>query len=62
MVGNVILPNFWKIVTGVTFIVGACSIMGLVGYFGVRPAVKKAYGVAKPFSDKICVVLYRKKL
>lgn len=58
---TVIIPNIMKILYGIILAAGAVSIFFGLGYFAVMPAVKKAYGIAKPFSDKICIVLYKKK-
>lgn len=55
---TIIVPNILYILEFVTLLVVTCTVLGVAGYFVVTPAVKKAYGVAKPFSDKICIVLY----
>lgn len=57
----IIIPNFINFSLGVLTVVGSVVIMGGVGYFGIAPAVKKAHGIVKPFSEKICIVLYRTK-
>lgn len=52
-IGTVLL---WSAGAGVVTL-----ILALLGIFVAAPIVKKAHGVAKPFTDKICIVLYRKK-
>lgn len=59
-VANVVIPNFLTFLIVIAIGGGSIVILGLTGYFVVKPAVMKAYGVAKPFSEKICIVLYRK--
>lgn len=61
LVWGVLLPNIIKISEIFAIMIGACVILGVLGYFVITPAVKKAKGIAKPFSEKICVVLYRSK-
>lgn len=56
-----IIPNIIPSLIVVAFIATTVGIMFLSGRYVVVPAVKKAYGVAKPFSEKICIVLYDKR-
>ena len=56
-----ILPNIWRIAEALGIVLGACIILGVFGVFVLKPTVGKIYGVAKPFSEKICVVMYREE-
>lgn len=56
-----IIPNFLSILTALAIIFGTVCILGALGYFVISPAVKKVHGIAKPFSEKLCIVLYRAK-
>lgn len=55
-----VLPNFWFILKCVASLIASGVVLGITGQFIVKPAVKKFHGVAKPFSDKICIVLYKR--
>jgi len=56
-----LILNIWIAIKVVLTVVVGIVIFGLIGNYAVMPAVKKSYGIVKPFSSKICVVLYRKK-
>ena len=59
MVWKVIVPNIGAILIAIAIVFGACAVLGAIGYFVIAPSVKKAYGVALPFSEKICIILYK---
>lgn len=59
LIVEAVIPHILSILFGVAVIIGSCVILGLLGYFVVTPAIKKAHGIVKPFSEKICIVLYR---
>lgn len=56
----VVIHFISTILTVSALLILSCLGLGIVGNFIVVPTVKKAYGVARPFSSKICIVLYRK--
>lgn len=58
---DILIPNALHIVLGLSVVVGTVLILTALGYFAVAPAIKKAYGIAKPFSEKICIVMYKQK-
>lgn len=57
---DVIVPNMLKFLAVMGTIVGVFAALWATGYFVVKPSVKKAYGIAKPFSEKICIVMYKR--
>ena len=56
-----LIANFFGVLKFIGIIVVSLCIFIFGGKYVVAPAVGKAYGVVKPFSEKICVVIYRKK-
>lgn len=62
LVAKVLIPHWQIILLAATCIIGTADIAFFICRYAVVPAVKRAYGVAKPFSEKICIVLHRKKL
>jgi hypothetical protein len=57
---KILIPNCWISLIVITSVIGAALILKLIGQYAVAPAVKKMYGVAKPFSERLCIVLYRR--
>lgn len=54
-------PHWIEVAITFSVIVGTILAATLIGLFAIKPAIGKAYGVAKPFSEKICIVLYDKR-
>lgn len=59
LIWKVLIPNILTVLLVIATIVGSCVILGGLGFLVISPAIKKVYGVAKPFSERICIVLYR---
>jgi hypothetical protein len=58
---GMLIPHWPVVLLGTTCVAGSAFIIKIIAEYAVVPAVKKTYGVAKPFSEKICIVMYRKK-
>lgn len=59
--GIVIIINFLIIVKCLLILITTLAILGAVGHFVIVPAANKITGATKPFSDKICITLYKRK-
>lgn len=57
----IIFQNILFVLKIILFFVTAVSVFALVSNYVIAPSVKKVVGITKPFSENICVVLYRKK-
>lgn len=61
LVWELIIPNIFTIIKFLLMIIGGLVLFTAFSMYVISPAVKKSYGVVKPFSSKICIVLYKKK-
>lgn len=57
---KVFIPHWKEMLILFISAVGVGTIIFLTARYAVVPAVKKTYGIAKPFSEKICIILYKK--
>lgn len=62
IVMGIILPNILAIIKWMTILIAGAAIITLLGNFVVAPIVKKSYGITKPFTSKICIVLWKRKI